>query len=275
MLDYRIEGSGPPLLLIHGWGVTYTIWQNLIPLLAPHYQLIMIELPGIGNSPMTDSNKPYYLACTEAIEEVRVALEIQQWSLLAYSTGTRVAEAYIQQSTATIERAIFLCPVYLRDIWVFFLHLLRVHNPQPLIRWILSDWRLYNLIRVLGFNWKRHAYTYVWKNEIERQPVRILVRSLRELPGKGHKPFTLPALPSLFIWGRRDALIKHPRHLHANDILIAANHSAPMLAAPMIADIVIPFLDAGQIISPSPLLRRRHQRTRQKRKRLTNALSRL
>ena len=80
MLHYRCEGSGDPLLLIHGWGVTYTIWQNLAPLLRPHFQLIMIELPGIGGSPEVDPKKPYYPACAEAIEEVRQALNIQQWS---------------------------------------------------------------------------------------------------------------------------------------------------------------------------------------------------
>ena len=55
MLRYRLEGNGAtPLLLIHGWGVTYSVWQNLAPLLTPHFQLIMIELPGIGGSPEAD-----------------------------------------------------------------------------------------------------------------------------------------------------------------------------------------------------------------------------
>src|SRR6266851_4325242 len=47
MLPFRVEGSGHPLLLIHGWGVTYTVWQKLVPLLAPHFQLILVELPGV------------------------------------------------------------------------------------------------------------------------------------------------------------------------------------------------------------------------------------
>src|SRR5437762_9418345 len=95
MLQYRLEGSGQPLLLIHGWGVTYTIWQDLAPLLTPHFELIMIELPGVGGSPQPDPGVPYYPACAEAIEELREALAIDQWTILAYSTGTRVAETYI------------------------------------------------------------------------------------------------------------------------------------------------------------------------------------
>lgn len=250
MLRYRLEGSGVlPLLLIHGWGVTYSIWQNLAPLLTPYFRLIMIELPGIGGSPEADPQRPYYESCAEAIDEVRKALGIEQWSLLAYSSGTRAAEAYVRRYPQTVTRAVFLCPVYLQEIWSFFLRLLDTPHPQTLNEWILSDWRLYNLICCLGFNWHHHDYTYVWQNEIELQPVNILVRSLCEIPGKGRAPFDLSAVPTLFVWGRRDALTAKPRRPGPNDILIRANHSAPMLAATEVAAAVLPFLRTGQLRS--------------------------
>ena len=72
MLRYKIEGSGSPLLLVHGWGVTYGVWKNLIPLLKSHFQLIIIELPGVGSSPGVERDKAYYPACAEAIEKVRL-----------------------------------------------------------------------------------------------------------------------------------------------------------------------------------------------------------
>src|SRR5579884_466321 len=96
MLAYRTEGTGPPLLLIHGWGVRYTIWKSLAPLLRPYFTLIKIELPGLGGSPPADPTQPYYPACADAIEELRLALGIERWAVLAYSSGTRAAEAYVQ-----------------------------------------------------------------------------------------------------------------------------------------------------------------------------------
>jgi pimeloyl-ACP methyl ester carboxylesterase len=249
MLCYRCVGNGTPLLLIHGWGVTYAIWQNLAPLLTPYFQLIMIELPGVGDSPDVDPNKPYYQACAEAIEEVRQELGIERWSLLAYSSGTRAAEAYLQCYPQSILQAVFLCPIYLQEIWAFFVRLLDISHPQTLTQWIFSDWRLSSLIRALGFNWKRHIYTQVWKNEIELQSLNILVRSLCEMPGNGRAPFELPAVPTLFIWGRYDALVRRPRSPHPNDVTILADHSAPMSAAPSIAEIVIPFLAEGRLVS--------------------------
>ncbi len=236
-----------PLLLIHGWGVTYATWDNLAPLLTPHFQLIMIELPGIGGSPEIAHDKPYYPVCAEAIEELRQSLGIEKWSLLAYSSGTRAAEAYIQRYPHSIERAIFLCPIYLAEIWTLLLHVVD-NTPQPTImQWFLSNWRLYSLVLALGFNGHPHAYTHAWKNEIELQQRDILIRTLCEMPGKGRAPFTLPALPTLFIWGGRDRITARPRRLRPNDIVIPANHSAPMLAASSVAEVVIPFLLAPQM----------------------------
>src|SRR5215475_15371835 len=143
MLCYQRAGNGTPLLLIHGWGVTYTIWQNLAPLLTSDFRLIMIELPGIGGSPEADPQKPYYESCAEAIDEVRNALGIEQWSLLAYSSGTRAAEAYVRRYPQTVTRAVFLCPIYLQEIWALCLRLFTAPHAKTLYGWMLSDWRLY------------------------------------------------------------------------------------------------------------------------------------
>jgi pimeloyl-ACP methyl ester carboxylesterase len=273
MLCYRLTGVGTPLLLIHGWGVTYAIWQNLAPLLTPYFQLIMIELPGVGGSPEVDPDKPYYQVCANAIEEVRQELGIKQWSLLAYSSGTRAAEAYLQSYPQSIVQAVFLCPIYLPEIWAFLLRVLDTAHPPILTQWIFSDWRLYSLIRVFGFNWKCHAYTRVWKSEIELQPLNILVRSLCEMPGNGGAPFELPAVPTLFIWGRYDALVRRPRRLRPNDIIIPADHSAPMLAASNIAEVVIPFLTEGKLFS-SASSQKHAQRVREKSKARSKARKR-
>ncbi len=44
-----------PLVLLHGWGVNTAIWNALIPKLEPEFELHIIELPGYGNSPPTQT----------------------------------------------------------------------------------------------------------------------------------------------------------------------------------------------------------------------------
>ena len=260
MLHYRIEGSGLPLLLIHGWGVTYGIWKNLVPLFVSQFQLIMIELPGVGGSPEVDPDKAYYLGCAEAIEEVRQKLGIEQWAILAYSSGTRAGEAYIQYYPQHVSRAVFLCPVYLTEFCSLGLRFEGwLENTRPrIVNWLLSDWRLYGLVLALGFNGRRHDYTDEWVDEIRLQPLGSLKRMLYELPGKGRSPFALSAVPTLFVWGRYDALTDRPHRPRSHDVFIPANHSAPVLAAPYVAQVVNPFLTEGKLMHRNGPTRRAH-----------------
>lgn len=46
---YRV-GRGPQLVLLHGWGMNAAVWEPLLPELAEHFSLTVIELPGHGES---------------------------------------------------------------------------------------------------------------------------------------------------------------------------------------------------------------------------------
>ncbi len=47
----RVVGSGPPLLMIHGWGANIDLLQPLAQyLVGMNYQLFMFDLPGFGES---------------------------------------------------------------------------------------------------------------------------------------------------------------------------------------------------------------------------------
>jgi pimeloyl-ACP methyl ester carboxylesterase len=247
MLPYQLEGHGHPLLLIHGWGVTYTVWRNLMPLLTPHFQLILVELPGMGAACEIVPGKPYYTACAEGLEELRVALGIEQWAILAYSTGTRAGEAYIQRYPQHVDRAVLLCPIYLRRAWKIALEVEQWIDSKSsrLASWILSGWRLYYLLFVLGFNLQSRDCAHEWMSEIELQPSSYLKRVLLELPGKGRAPFTLPAsspVPILFVWGSKDALVLPPSRPQPHDVIIVAGHSAPVLSPHDVAAVALPFL---------------------------------
>ena len=59
---YRIAGSGPAVLLIHGIGDNSSTWDEVIPILAQHYTVIAPDLLGHGESdkPRADYSVPAF-----------------------------------------------------------------------------------------------------------------------------------------------------------------------------------------------------------------------
>jgi pimeloyl-ACP methyl ester carboxylesterase len=53
-LAYEEYGQGTPLVLVHGFPLNRTIWKPLIPMLEGHVRVIVPDLRGFGESPVTD-----------------------------------------------------------------------------------------------------------------------------------------------------------------------------------------------------------------------------
>src|SRR5690349_23676814 len=58
----RSLGSGPPLLLLHGFPQTHLMWRSVAPLLARDFTVVCADLRGYGASgcpPSTLDHAPY------------------------------------------------------------------------------------------------------------------------------------------------------------------------------------------------------------------------
>jgi pimeloyl-ACP methyl ester carboxylesterase len=49
-IAYRELGSGPPVLLLHGWPTSSFLWRDLMEPIAEHNRVVAIDLPGFGAS---------------------------------------------------------------------------------------------------------------------------------------------------------------------------------------------------------------------------------
>lgn len=239
LLNHRIEGQGPPLLLLHGWGVSFTIWRDLAPLLRPHYTLIIPELPGIGASPMP-ANEPYYEASASALEALRQALGIPRWSLLGYSMGGWAAHTYLRRFPQAVERCIFLCIAHPIPPAAIGLRMLdHLDRARPAFGdWLVSAWRLRVLVALLGFNGLSWPLARLWSNEIASQSPWIVKETLRALPGYGRAPLDLPDARTFFIWGRTDLIGMAPLRASPGHIILTGGHDLPMSGASRVAAVL-------------------------------------
>ena len=79
-------GAGDPLVLVHGWPQHWWMWRHVVPLLAPHARLVMIDTRGFG---WTDAPPRAYDKQTLADDLLAVldALDLQRVGLMGHDWG--------------------------------------------------------------------------------------------------------------------------------------------------------------------------------------------
>jgi haloacetate dehalogenase len=91
----RIGGSGPPLLLLHGYPQTHVMWHRVAPRLAERFTLVAADLPGYGASdiPETDAGHTPYTkrAMAQVMVDVMAQLGHDRFALAGHDRGGRVA----------------------------------------------------------------------------------------------------------------------------------------------------------------------------------------
>src|SRR5207248_7971706 len=65
-LHYEVHGSGPALLLTHGYSSTSAMWKGQVESLSRHHQLVLWDMRGHGQSDYPDDPAAYSEALTVA-----------------------------------------------------------------------------------------------------------------------------------------------------------------------------------------------------------------
>jgi 3-oxoadipate enol-lactonase len=93
---YSVEGSGPPLILIHGIGASRHSWDGLIQHLKSDFRCVSYDLRGHGRSPLP--TPPYTLDdLVEDLEALRRELHIENGHFAGHSLGGMIGPAYARR----------------------------------------------------------------------------------------------------------------------------------------------------------------------------------
>lgn len=91
----RIKGDGPPLLLLHGYPQTHTIWHLIAPALAKDFTVVAADLHGYGDSskPQGAPDHSNYSKRAMAADMVTVmrGLGFETFAVVGHDRGGRVA----------------------------------------------------------------------------------------------------------------------------------------------------------------------------------------
>jgi pimeloyl-ACP methyl ester carboxylesterase len=90
-LAYRAEGSGPPVVLLHGWPTSSFLWRNVIPEIAGRNRVIAPDLPGFGASSKPLDRRYDFELFEAAIDGLLAELGVEEVALAGHDLGGPIA----------------------------------------------------------------------------------------------------------------------------------------------------------------------------------------
>jgi pimeloyl-ACP methyl ester carboxylesterase len=91
MICHR-AGSGEPLLLLHGLGLTWRCWRPVLPELEGVHDVVVMDLPGFGAAPsLPRGRRPTVGALADAIEAALDAAALESVHVAGNSLGGWIA----------------------------------------------------------------------------------------------------------------------------------------------------------------------------------------
>ncbi len=221
---YESEGSGPDLVLLHGWGLHSGIFDLLKPLLTPHFTVHSIDLPGFGRSALA---KGHYDLDFLAQQVLTVAPSRAHY--LGWSLGGMVATKIALLAPTRVNRLITVAsnPRFVQDdTWP---HAMKASVLESFTHYLRDDYEG-TVIRFLGIT--------TMGSETQKDDIKQLKETvfLHGMPApealRGGLAILQNAdlradlatltLPFLRIYGRLDALV--PVHV-ADDVQTLCPHS--------------------------------------------------
>lgn len=115
------DGTGPPILLLHGFPETSLMWHGIAPLLANEFTVVAADLPGYGRSDCPADGEGHYAmskrALASTLVEAMKALGHETFAIVGHDRGGRVAyrAALDHPDRVTAVAVLDVIPTY--EVW--------------------------------------------------------------------------------------------------------------------------------------------------------------
>lgn len=223
------RGSGSPLVLLHGIGHHWGAWLPVLDRLAETHDVIAVDLPGFGRSPVPAAGLPKDMpGLVTGMIEFFAALGLDRPHVAGNSLGGAIAlelaAAGAVASATALSPAGFCTPRELRwALTVLALHRSAARLPDPMLRGMFGSPALRAL--AMGMILARpHRMTL----DAALADARALreARAFRAVAraGRGYVFAGVPAVPVTVAWGTRDRILPYRQAALARTRLPAARH---------------------------------------------------
>lgn len=136
----RIGGSGPPLLLIHGYPQNHVCWHKVAPRLAERFRVVVPDVRGYGASSKPHGADYSKRALAAELVTLMRTLGHDSFGVAGHDRGGRIAYRMALDHPVAVSRVALLDIVTTLDTWermndrsaLFAYHWLFLAQPEPL-----------------------------------------------------------------------------------------------------------------------------------------------
>ena len=219
-VGYRMAGSGPAVLLVHGMAGSSRTWRAVMPALAERYTVIAPDLLGHG-----DSDKPwgdYSLgAHASTLRDLLASVGVERVTLVGQSLGGGVAMQFAYQFPEMVERLVLVSSGGLGREVSWMLRVLTLPAAEYVMPILFPSQARELGNKVVGWinrqGWRAPHLDEIWQayaslTSIENR--RAFVRTLTAVVDPGGQSvsakdrlYLTEDVPTLIAWGDRDPII--------------------------------------------------------------------
>ena len=112
----RTAGSGPPVLLLHGYPQTHAMWHAVAPALAEEFTVVAADLRGYGRSRTRSEDFTFRAMAAEQVQLMR-ALGHERFHVVGHDRGARTAHRMAFDAPGTVRSVALLDILPTLDVW--------------------------------------------------------------------------------------------------------------------------------------------------------------
>jgi pimeloyl-ACP methyl ester carboxylesterase len=227
---YRVAGSGPPIVLIHGMLNSSSHWRSVALNLAGDFTVIAPDLIGHGDSaaPRGDYSLGAHAA---SIRDLLAAIGVDRATIVGHSLGGGVAMQFFYQFPQRTERLVLISSGGLGHEVSPLLRSATLPGVSALLSLTLR-WQLLETLEAAGGHLRqRGARVGVHVQAIARalrplenagareaflQTLRAVIDMHGQRVSASDRLYLLESMPTMIVWGERDNTIplRHGHYAH-------------------------------------------------------------
>jgi len=243
-VNYKIQGRGKPVLILHGWGVgnsnSWTKVQKFLSLAK--YKVIVPDFPGFGKSevPKKIWNVSDY---ADWLNSFVNKLKLKKFNLIAHSFGARVATKFIVKHPKKVDRLVLVAPAGIKQkpnietrlifliskIGKFFLNIKKTEKTKEKLK---------------------KAFYFFLRNKDYIRAEGVMKEIIKEVISEDLTPlFSKITNKTLIVWGAKDKILpksqakvfKEKIKNSRVEIIPEAGHSPHLISSDKLLGIIIKF----------------------------------